>query len=343
MRAGAFLGDGKVGLIDVDEPAPPGPGEVQIDVAWSGVCGSDLHVVEHGVLPPGSVLGHEFSGTVRATGPGTRMPVGTRAAVVPFTACGRCRYCEEGSHLYCDAAEGYGLGHRPGGLAPRLNVPERNLHVLPDSVGLEHGALVEPLAVGYHAVRDSGIRAGQSAVVMGAGPIGIAVLLAAKALGAFPLIVTERSEARAALAERFGADEVLLSGADDVVSGVMRRTGIGVDVVFECVGVPGTLAEAVTLGRKGSRVQYVGVCMEPDTVLPVMLSMREAVIRFTWCYSTQDFADTVGLVERSLASDRLVEAMITRREPVSRMDAVFAELRRSPRDVKILFETRALG
>ena len=336
MRAGVFIGDGQVGVADVDEPAPPGPGEVQLDVAFCGVCGSDLHMAEHEIFAAGQIIGHEFSGTVRAVGDGVaNLDVGLRAAIRPYLACGHCRECGDGKNHLCRELEGIGFGRYPGGLAPRINVPAAVLYRLPDGLAMEHGAVVEPLAVALHAVRDSGLGAGDSAVIMGAGPIGIATTIAARLAGAKQIIVTEMSEGRAARAAEFGADHVLLEGKDDVFGEVQRLTDGGPDVVFECVGVAGTIGEAVQHVKRAGRVQVVGVCFEPDPIIPALWLTKEPVLQICFCYTPAEFAETVEYVGAGRVP---ADEMISRVESVDKIADVFQDLRTTKTDIKVLLK-----
>lgn len=340
MQAGAYIGEGQVGVIEVEDPGPPGRGDVLLEPAFAGVCGSDLHMVEAGFFPLNEVMGHEFSATVAALGEGVdAFAVGDRVTARPWVACGGCISCADGADSYCDDATGIGsfqglaTSSRPGGMAPRIHVPARSLHRLPDRIGLETGALIEPLAVAWHAVRAAGLEAGDDCVILGAGPIGIALLCAARAVGARRVVVTEHVQARGETAGRFGADHVLVHGRDDVPGEMARLLPRGAPVVFDAVGVPGTIHEAVTFARKGGRVQIVGVCMQPDPVIPAFWLGSEPTLMISYIYSEAEFAETVELV----ATGRIdAEAMITRIESMHEVSAVFDALSTSKEDVKVL-------
>lgn len=339
MQAGAYIDNGEVGVITIDEPVPPAAGEVQLDVAFCGVCGSDLHMAEHQIFAPNQVMGHEFSGTVRAAGDGVAsIDVGHRAAVRPYLGCGHCRYCAEEKHHLCTKLVGIGFGPIPGGLAPRINVPADTIYRLPDGVALEHGAVVEPLAVALHAVREAAVAPGDSVVIMGAGPIGIATTIAARLAGAGSIIVTEHSEGRAAQALQFGADHALLNGKDDVFDEVQRLTNGGPDVVLECVGIAGTLGEAVQHVKRGGRVQVVGVCFEPDTILPALWLTKEPVIQLCFCYTGAEFGEMVEYVQSGRVP---ADAMISRVESVEKVADVFDDLRTKRTDIKVLLKPLA--
>jgi (R,R)-butanediol dehydrogenase/meso-butanediol dehydrogenase/diacetyl reductase len=331
-----------MGVIDVDEPSTPGPGEVQIDVSFCGVCGSDLHQVQHGLVDPNTVMGHEFSAVVRSNGnDADRYAAGTRVAVRPFLACGNCDLCSSDREIYCRNTLAIGTGQGlaaswvAGGMAPRINVPLSVLHPVPDDIGLEQMALVEPLAVGLHAVRTSGLEKGQSVVVMGAGPIGIALVACARQAGAGTIIVTEHSSARAEQAAAFGADHVVVAGNEDVAARVQQLTGGGADVVFDAVGVPGMIHEGVEHVTPGGRVQIVGVCMEPDPVFPAAWLVKEPHIQICFIYTEAEFAEMVDLVGTRKI---LVDDMISRVEPMAKIQPVFESLRTAKTDLKVLLQ-----
>lgn len=342
MQAGAFLGDSKVGVLDIEEPPAPGPGEVQVDVAYTGVCGSDLHMVQHNFFAPGDIPGHEFSGSVAALGPGVgRYTVGQGVAVRPFLSCGGCAMCESDRTIQCASALGIGSGHGiaarilSGGMAPRINVPVQTLHAVGDGVALEHAALVEPLAVALHAVRTSGIQKGDTVLVMGAGPIGVALIICARLEGAGKIVVTEHSQARAEDAARFGADEIVLAGDDGFEERVASATGGGAAIVFDAVGVPGTIEEAIRLVAPRGRVQIVGVCMEPDPVFPAGWLLKEPTLRVCFIYTEAEFDEMTQFVSRG---DVPCQEMISRVEPMTNIAGVFSELSSRPRDIKVLLE-----
>jgi (R,R)-butanediol dehydrogenase/meso-butanediol dehydrogenase/diacetyl reductase len=331
-----------MGVIDIDEPKAPGAGEVQIDVSFCGVCGSDLHQVQHGLVEPNTVMGHEFSAVVRSCGPDAdRYAAGTRVCVRPFLACGNCAQCTSDRRIYCSdslaigTAQGLAASWIDGGMSPRINVPVDTLLGVPEEIGLDEIALVEPMAVALHAVRTSGLEKGASVVIMGAGPIGVALVACARHEGAGTIIVTERSAARAEQAAAFGADHALVAGSDDVDARVQALTNGGADVVFDAVGVPGMIEEGVRHMRHGGRIQIVGVCMEVDPVFPAGWLGKEPRIQICFIYTEAEFAETVDLVGRRKIK---VDAMISRVEPMAHIQDVFESLRGAPTDVKVLLQ-----
>ncbi|MFE7835429.1 2,3-butanediol dehydrogenase [Streptomyces sp. NPDC057474] len=264
MKAAVWYGAKDVRVEDVPV-TPPGPGEVTIEVAYCGICGSDLHEYADGphAIPVGHphpesgvaaplVLGHEFCGTVTEVGGGvTEVVPGDRVAVEPHYRCGSCPRCLAGEYNICRHFGFAGLmGH--GGLAEHATVPAYMLHRLPEEVPLEQAAVFEPAAVALHAVRRAGIRPGETVAVLGLGPIGLLVTQLAALYGAGRIVAADRSPARRELALRLGAAE---TGADltDVLG------GDGADVVFEAVGSEGTLRACLAATRRGGRVMFLGL------------------------------------------------------------------------------------
>ncbi|MFC5833967.1 2,3-butanediol dehydrogenase [Nonomuraea insulae] len=264
MRAALWYGAKDVRVEDVPV-TPPGPGEVTIEVAYCGICGSDLHEYADGphAVPVGEahpesgvaaplILGHEFCGTVTEVGAGvTGLVPGDQVAVEPHYRCGSCPRCLAGEYNICRHFGFAGLmGH--GGLAERATVPAYMLHRLPEAVSLEQAAVFEPAAVALHAVRRAGIRPGETVAVLGLGPIGLLVTQLAARYGAGRIVAADRSAARRELALRLGAAETGADLAD-------LACGEGADVAFEVVGSQDTLRACLAATRRGGRVMFLGL------------------------------------------------------------------------------------
>ncbi|ADJ48838.1 threonine dehydrogenase and related Zn-dependent dehydrogenase [Amycolatopsis mediterranei S699] len=272
MRALRWHGRGDLRLDEVEEPGPPGPGQAVVEVAYSGICGTDLHEFRHGPNlirtgphpltghEPPVTLGHEFSGRVTALGsPVPGIDVGTRVVVDPCLRCGVCRWCRHGEYHICAKGGSVGLA-ADGAFAPYVTVPVEGLVRIPDAVPDDLAALAEPLAVGLHAVRRGTVQPGDNVLILGAGPIGIAALFAAKLAGAAGVHVSEPVHARAERAARLGASEVFDPTSADVRREVFLRTGrVGPDVVIEATGLPSLVELAVTTVRRGGRVVLAGI------------------------------------------------------------------------------------
>ncbi|MFC6880211.1 MULTISPECIES: 2,3-butanediol dehydrogenase [Actinomadura] len=262
MKAAVWYGARDVRVEDVPLGAP-GPGEVALDVAYCGICGSDLHEYADGphAIPvdephPESgreaplTLGHEFCGTVAEVGPGvTGVRPGDRVAVEPHYRCGDCPRCLAGEYNLCRHFGFAGL-MGDGGLAERAVVPSYMLHRLPDGVSLEQAAVFEPAAVALHALRRSGLRDGETVAVAGLGPIGLLVVRLAVRYGAGRVVACDPSARRRDLALRLGAAEALDAGG---------LPGGAADVAFEAVGTEGTLRDCLAATRRGGRVVLVGL------------------------------------------------------------------------------------
>lgn len=312
MKAVLWRGPGELVVDEVADPRPE-PGEMLLRVKDCGICGSDLHAAKFGLtLTTDCIMGHEFSGTVAELGEGVSgWSVGDRVVSLPFHACGTCDRCRAGEVLFCNKLRSMGLGDLPGAYAEYTRVAPHSLLRLPDAVSFRQGALVEPLAVGLHAVRHGRIPPGGAVIVMGAGPIGLVTALWAKKEGAGCVVVSDPVEGRRALAERLQADAVVDPGKKDPRDAVMETAGRDPDVVFECVGIPGTIDRAIQMSNIHGRVIVVGVCMEPDTLTPVIGIMKEVEVKFVMAYTKQEFQESIdALADGTLRADEIITDVI---------------------------------
>lgn len=263
MHAAVFEGIGQIEVKQVPEPEPA-DGEVVIRVGYCGICGSDLEAFHTGMYEPGLIIGHEFAGVIAEVGPDvTGWRVGDRVVVNDAIPCGECAPCREGRLDGCESLTMVGVTH-DGALAEYVKITARGLHRLPDGVTLRRGALVEPLAVALAGVRRSRLKAGDRALVMGAGPIGLLTLQCALLAGARMVAVTEVNPTRAALAAQLGAAVVLDPTRENVGVALSGLTdGQGPDLIYICTGAPQTYRDAVSLVRKGGQVFILGLCVEP--------------------------------------------------------------------------------
>ena len=353
MRAARFYGPGDIRIDDMPEPTP-GRGQVQVAVDWCGICGTDLHeFLEGPIFIPAKgaphpitgaelpiVLGHEFAGVVSGVGAGViDVAEGDRVAVEPYYVCGECSACAEGRYNICRKLGFIGLSGQDGGFAEICVVDRRWIHPLGD-LPTDIGALVEPLAVAYHAVRLSGLRAGGTAVVFGAGPIGLVTVASLKATGARQVISVEPAAARKAKAVIAGAD-VVLDPTDTAVGDAVRDLtgGAGADVAFECAGIDAVLASAIGTVRPGGRVVNVAIWGHPATVQmnDLVLSEIEVVGSLAYC---GDHTDTIRLLQDGkVAADQFITGRIGLDDIVK---AGFRELiDNKEENVKILVSPRA--
>lgn len=250
MKAALWYGIKDVRLENIEEPKVT-KGNVKIKVKWCGICGSDLHEYLGGpiFIPTDKphpiskevapvVLGHEFSGEIVEVGEGvTNLKIGDRVAVEPIVACGTCPACQEGKYNLCSSLGFHGLCGGGGGFAEYTVFPAKFVHKIPDGLSFEKAALIEPIAVAIHSLRVGKFMTGQSAIVLGAGPIGLATIEALKAAGASLVIVMQRKSVRQEYALRAGADIVIDPTEVNVAEEVKRLTGgIGADISFETTG-----------------------------------------------------------------------------------------------------------
>ena len=279
MRAVRFHGQGRpVAVEEVDEPRP-GPGDVLIDVAAAGVCGTELHFLD-GLLTPARTpitLGHEVAGVVAEVGTEVEgVAAGDRVAVHYLHACHRCRWCRAGNDHLCDSPLGFLAFVTDGGFADRIVVPASAAVPVPEGLDLPAAAtLCCSGTTALHAVDVAAVQPGAAAVVYGTGGVGLALVQVLREAGARPIAVA-RSPERLALARELGAETTVDAATEDVAARVREATdGAGADVVFELVGTRETGAAALaSLGKRGTLV-YVGYSFDTVEISPLSLVVPE--------------------------------------------------------------------
>ncbi len=336
MKAAVYRRQNEMAVTDVPRPKA-GPGEVVLKVHACGICGSDLHAVQYGFgMPPDSVMGHEFCGEIVELGQGVRdYALADRVTSLPFIGCGTCEYCRAGQGMHCENIRGLGLGQLPGAYAEYVMCGAKSLFRLPYGVDSRLGALVEPLSVGLHGVKRSGLGPDASCVVMGAGPIGLATLIWCKARGASTIIVSELAPGRGELAMRLGASEVINPMVKDPAERMRELTGHAPDLVFECIGVRSTLEAAIHMVAPLGRVIVLGVCMEPDQITPVRCIFKEVSLHFVLGYADAEFQETIdALAEGKIDARPMVTDVIT----VDQVPEMFQMLRKPGSRAKVIVE-----
>ncbi|MEO3786271.1 zinc-binding dehydrogenase [Actinocorallia sp. B10E7] len=343
MKAAFTTTDG-VRVGEVPEPIP-GKGQVLVAPLSAGICGSDLHMVDAlaglGDAAPRIVMGHEFCAEILEAGPGTsgRFAPGTRVVSVPHI-------------LGPSGPVDLGLSpESPGGFAQRSVMQESLLLRVPDDLADDHAALTEPFAVAVHAVRAARPEPGDVALVVGCGPIGLAVIAALKADGHGPVVAADFSPARRALAERLGADIVLdpaesspyerwaeLEVVEQPPSPLLEEGILAGNVVaFECVGAPGLIQQIIDGVPRHSRIVVVGVGIAPDTITPVSAILKEVSLAFVFAYRQQEFAHALEM----LASGRVdAQAFVTGSVGLDGVADAFADLRTPDEHVKVIVRPR---
>lgn len=319
-----------------DVPRPQaGPDEVIIEVKYCGICGSDVHRFAAGGFPDGAILGHEPYGVVTKVGEGvTEWRGGERVVVIAYDPCRQCRWCQQGEYQLCLNKYWIGLGTNPGAFAEYVKARSTMLLRVPDQVSDQTAALTEPLAVALHAVRTAHINLGDTAVVIGAGPIGLLVTQCLRAAGARAIGVIEITPARAELAARLGADRVFIPGSEDLAAEVTQSLGVEPDVVFECAGAVPTLQNAAELVRPYGKIMLVGVSMKPVPIIPIVWGRKEAELKACIAYR-----DEFPLALELLAEDKVdVDSLISNVISLEDIGHTVKDLQKPHDQIKILVE-----
>ncbi len=317
------------------DPAPT-PGELVVRVGRCGICGSDLHMTEDPAFgkAAGDVLGHEFAGEVVAAGQGVEgVAVGDMVSVVPIRGCGRCDQCLAGETAWCRT----GMMLQGGGYAEYAVTTPGQCVVLPAGASLADGALVEPLAVALHGVRLSGLVPGDAVLVLGAGPIGLAVAFWARRMGASRVVVQDIADHQADRARAMGATGFVVDRADPVGAAV-RALGGPADIVFECVGLPGLIAQGVDQVRVKGTVVILGLCTQADSFVPFTALSKEVRLQTSAFFTRKDYEAALDVLNAGVAEPR---AMITDTVALADVPTVFEGLKQRTHQCKVMIAPAA--
>lgn len=324
---------------EVAAPVQPGPGEVLLRTARAGICGSDIHIL-HGSNPFARyprIIGHEFAGTIEAVGPDAGgLAPGDRVVVDPVVSCGHCYACRAGRHNVCGHLEVFGV-HRDGGFRDRLTVPAINCVKVPDSMPFEIAALSEPFSIAANVLSRTGIDAGDTILIYGAGTVGLTVLQVAKLHGARCLIA-DIDAARLERARAFGADVTIHSREQSVPDAVRdENDGLGPTVIVDGAGIPALLEEACRIASPAGRIGLLGFSPAPCNV-----SQQEIVKKELTLVGSRLSRKLLPQVVGWLAEGKLKPAaMITHTFPSSEARAAFDLIEARPQDtikVQLAFE-----
>ena len=314
---------------------PPGPGEVSVRTAYCGICGTDMHVFHgnmDGRVGTNRVIGHEMSGTVEAVGDGvTVLRPGQRVVVRPLDHCGDCPACSEGYNHICHNLKFLGLD-TDGAMQELWNVPWHTIHRIPDSLSMQHAALIEPVAVACHDVRLSGLQQGEFAVVIGGGPIGILVAMTARDAGA-EILISEVNPHRLEIARglRF---RTVNPNESDIARVVGDRTGgKGADVVFEVSGTQAGVDAMTAVAAARARIVMVAIHAERPNIDLFRFFWRELKLSGARVYEPEDYERAIAIVAGGGID---ADAIITDINPLSAIQSAFESLDSNPTAMKSL-------
>ena len=299
MKQQVMTSPGVVEFRDIPVPVP-GPTEVLIRMKRIGVCGSDIHVYhgKHALTPYPVVQGHEVSGVIEKVGGSVRgLAAGDAVTIQPQVTCGTCYPCRHGAYHICDSLKVMGF-QTTGAGSEFFAVEASKVLKLPARIDLEHGAMIEPVAVAVHALGRAGDVKGMNVLVLGAGPIGNLVAQAAKGMGAAQVMVTDVSDFRLGKAKECGIDLCVNVGKVDLAAAVKEHFGEAkADLILECVGNPQTISQAVAVARKGTDIIVVGVFGDKPVVDMGTVQDRELRLIGTLMYREPDWKKAIELVE----------------------------------------------
>ncbi len=297
MKCVKLKGEKELVVSEMPEPIKK-DGELIVEVKKAGICGSDIHNWFLG-KPEGLVLGHEFCGIVVDAG-NTNFKVGDRVTSLPISPCGNCQACQTGNLQYCRQtwADALGLSlTRLGALAPKIRVRSDMTLKVPDNISDEEVAMVEPTAVGLHAINLADIKIGDKVLVIGAGIIGLVSAMFAKKAGASLVAISETNMARAKKAIDLGdVDKYYDATSSNIMQEVMSDTKDGFDVIIECCGNEKAVSSALTLVKPGGTVVLVGVATKAITVPMTIAVTNELTLKGAIAYTKKDFKTCINLM-----------------------------------------------
>lgn len=303
MKAAVFKELNAPLVVETLPDPEPDAGEVVVKVGRCGICGSDLHMAQDPAYgcKNGDILGHEFAGEIVAKGRDVSgLKSGDLVSVIPLKSCGNCEHCRKGEVQWCTD-----FGLQGGGYAEYALTRPNQCVKLPDAVNLADGAIIEPLAVALHGINLSGLKTGDKVLVLGAGPIGLAVAFWARRLGAGKVVVQDIAEFQKERALQMGTGGFVADRADPV-SAAEQALGGKADIVFECVGVPGLIAQAVEQLRPRGTIVLLGLCTVPDTFNSFAMLSKEVRLITSAFFTVQEYQAALNALEQGAMEPRLL-------------------------------------
>ncbi len=330
MRAAIMQGLHKPLLVETLPDPTPGEGELVVKIGRCGICGSDLHMTEDAGYGKGAgtILGHEFAGEIVALGKGIEgFATGDLVSVSPLKSCGHCAACLAGEVSWCSQ-----FGLQEGGYAEYAITRPNQCVKLPAALSLADGAIVEPLAVARHGVTLSGIKPGDRVLVLGAGPIGLAVAFWARRAGATRVVLQDVADYQRERALEMGATDFIVD-REDPIGASTRALGGEADIVFECVGIPGLIAQAVAQVRPRGTILLLGLCNQPDTFNSFAMLSKEVRLVTSAFFTRGEYEASLDALERGAAEPR---AMVTETINLAQTPDMFESLKRRTHQCKVM-------
>ncbi|GAO56925.1 alcohol dehydrogenase catalytic domain-containing protein [Novosphingobium sp. MD-1] len=330
MRAATFQGLNQPLTVETVADPEPGKEEVVVKVGRCGICGSDLHMAQDAAYgcKPGDVFGHEFAGEAAAVGRDVSgLRTGDLVSVIPLMSCGQCASCRRGAVQWCAS-----FALQGGGYAEYAKARVNQCVKLGANVTLADGAIVEPLAVALHGLNRSGLRPGDKVLVLGAGPIGLALAFWARRRGASRVVVQDIAHFQRDRAIEMGADAFIVD-LDDPVGSAERALGGKADIVFECVGVPGLLNQAVDQVKPQGTVFLLGLCTKPDPLNTFTMLAKEVSLVPSAFFTVPDYEASLAALDSGTVEPRL---MITGTVTLDETPAMFESLKHRSGHCKVM-------
>ena len=338
----AFYRGNKSFAVEQTAVAMQGADEVAVRIAYCGICGTDMHVY-HGNMDTrvghNRILGHEMSGVVEAVGENvSTIKIGQKVVVRPLDHCGNCPACEAGHQHICHNLKFLGLDTN-GAMQEIWNVPSHTIHILPDDIRMDHAALIEPLAVACHDVRLSGLQAGETALVIGGGPIGVLVAMTAKDAGG-DVIISEVNPNRIEIAKKLGFDVINPIEQDLPAEIDYRTSNRGADVVFEVSGTQAGVDAMTACAATRARIVMVAIHAQKPNIDLFQFFWRELQLIGARVYTGEDYEKAIALIA---AGKIEADTVITDISPLSDIQSAFEVLDASPTALKSLIQVGSLS
>ena len=336
MRRVLIKGINDVVVENIADPKP-GPSELCIEIAYSGICGSDLHSLKgaHPFLPLPSTPGHEFTGKVIAIGKNVKdFKIGDRVTCEPNLVCGKCYNCRIGRYNICENLKTMG-GQSAGGMADYFIAPaEKTIHI-PDKLTLKNAVLIEPLAVGIHAAKKAGVLFGKNVLVIGAGTIGLMTISCIIHAGANKTIVADISDKRLTFAKKIGATQLINPVKENIAERIIsEKLFEGIDVVFDCAGNENSMKDAIKIARKGGKIIVIGVFERETKIKMAEVQDRELEIIGSLMYVRRDITDAITMITNGHLKTNL---FISKEYPLDEAKDAFMAALDTKNNLKVIF------